>query len=232
MPNELKLAIIPARGGSKRIPGKNSKNFLGEPILSYSIKAAIESREFDEVMVSTDDQLIAKLALSYGAKVPFLRSSTNSNDKAIISDVLREVIAEYESMGTKFKYLCCIYPTAPFITSKKLQDSYEVMLKTKAGVVLPVVRFNYPVQRALLIDANDRVKLLQEEYRTTRSQDLPPIYHDAGQFLWLNVAAFKSSSQIFTDDVVPFVLNELEVQDIDTEEDWKIAEMKYQLIHA
>jgi len=229
MKNPNILAIIPARGGSKRIPGKNSKNFLGVPILSYSVKAAVESNLFDKVMVSTDDSKIAEIARSSGAEVPFLRSSKTSDHFATVSDVLLEVLHEYENLGIKYKYLCCIYPTAPFITSNKLRDSYEVMLKTDSKTVLSVVKFGYPIQRALIVGENRRLELIQPDHSSTRSQDLQPTYHDAGQFFWLDVEAFKSGHEIFNEAVEPYILSKLEVQDIDTEEDWQLAEMKYEL---
>jgi len=223
-----KIAIIPARGGSKRIPRKNIKDFLGKPIIAYSIEAAIQSELFDEVMVSTDDQEIAEISMKYGANVPFFRSKKNSNDMASTADVIKEVIEEYQKINKKFDYLCCIYPTAPFISSQKLQKSYSMLRRKKADSVIPVVAFSYPVQRSLQIK-DGVLSFICTENIIKRSQDLKPAYHDAGQFYWCDTNSFIKYKQIFMPKSLPFVLSESEVQDIDNEEDWKIAEMKYKI---
>ena len=145
------IAIITARGGSKRIPRKNIRDFCGNPIISYAIDAAINSNIFAEVMVSTDDNEIAKIALENGAQVPFYRSSRNSDDYSTTADVLIEVLSEYEKKGLKFDYLCCIYPTAPFVTSEKLKLALKKMINEKAEAIIPVVKFSYPPQRAFII---------------------------------------------------------------------------------
>ena len=223
------IAIITARGGSKRIPGKNVKPFLGYPIISYSIRAAKEAGCFEEIMVSTDDREIAEIAKSFGAKIPFFRSEKNSNDRAVLSDVLEEVIVEYSKIGRDFEYFCCMLPTAPFIFPKRLNDGLRILKETGADGVLPVVRFSYPVQRGFKIE-NGWLKMLHPEYINTMSRDLPSIYHDCGQFYWLKTKSFLEQKRIFTDKIVPMEIPESEAQDIDNEEDWKTAEAKYKTL--
>lgn len=221
------LAIITARGGSKRIPRKNIKNFLGKPILAYSIEAAVQSGIFDEVMVSTEDEEIAEIAKSYGAKVPFYRSEKTAGDFATTNDVLLEVIEEYEKRGQKFDVACCIYPTAPFVTSEKIKDAMEKLEVSDADTLIPVVQFSYPPQRAMVI----RDELLQFkylEYIDSRSQDLEKEYHDVGQFYCFKVESYKKNKKLMLGKILPYVVPEMEVQDIDTESDWQIAEIKYQ----
>jgi N-acylneuraminate cytidylyltransferase len=223
------VAIITARGGSKRIPRKNIKEFLGKPIIAYSITAALEAGCFDEVMVSTDDQEIAGVAQSYGAKVPFFRSAETSNDFSTTADVLVEVLREYQSRGQDFAYACCIYPTAPFVTPEKLKRGHELLLETGADTALPVVRFGYPIQRGLKIE-NGGLSMIWPEHLNSRSQDLMPAYHDSGQFYWLRVTKFLETRKLFAEHCVPIELPESEVQDIDTLEDWKVAEVKYRML--
>ncbi|RAJ33471.1 pseudaminic acid cytidylyltransferase [Pedobacter cryoconitis] len=220
------IAIITARGGSKRIPRKNVKDFLGYPIIKYSIDAALIAGCFDEIMVSTDDEDIASIALSLGATVPFMRSKENSNDFATTANVISEVLNEYKSLGHNFNYCCCIYPTAPFVTSEKLKTAYNKLLESGADSVVPVVSFGFPILRSFKID-NDLLKMNWPEYMNSRSQDLEPAYHDCGQFYFVKTEDFMRHKKLFTDRTVPFEMPESEVQDIDTEEDWKVAEIKY-----
>lgn len=223
------LAIITARGGSKRIPGKNIREFCGRPIICYSIRAAIESGCFDEVMVSTDDSRIAEVALKTGAKVPFLRSKDTADDCAVTSDVLKEVLYMYKNFGRLFDFGCCIYPTAPFVSAKIINEAMSLLVKDNADTVLPVVAYSFPPQRAIVI--KDGLAHMQfPEYLNKRSQDLEPIYHDSGQFYAFNVPAFLKSGKLMGERVIPVIMDDLMVQDIDNESDWKIAEMKYQLI--
>lgn len=223
--NGKKLAIITARGGSKRIPRKNIRDFCGKPILCYSIEAAFASRAFDEVMVSTDDAEIAEIARSAGADVPFLRSAKMAGDYASTDDVIMEVLKEYEKRGLLFWAFCCIYPTAPFLTGKRLKEAMD-LLET-ADSVIPVVPFSYPPQRGLIVDEQGFVKRQFPEYATARSQDLPKIYHDCGQFYACRTAPFIKAGTTDVEKLVPLVLPETEAQDIDTPQDWEIAESKY-----
>lgn len=224
------IAIITARGGSKRIPRKNIKEFCGKPILAYSIEAALQSEAFDTVMVSTDDREIADIAEKYGAEVPFFRSEATSNDYAVTSQVLTEVLEEYQKRGTYFDEVCCIYPTAPFITGERLKEAMKLLRETGADSVLPVVRFGFPPQRAVVAE-NGYLKYICPEHRNTRSQDLEPLYHDVGQFYCLNVERFLLQKTLVMEKTVPLILTEMEIQDIDTEEDWKLAELKFKLLH-
>ena len=221
------IAIITARGGSKRIPKKNIKDFCGKPIIAYSIEAAIESGLFDEVMVSTDSEEIADVAREYGASVPFMRSEKTSDDYATTNDVLREVITEYKKRGKEYDIVVCMYPTAPFITADKLKKAVALMDRDGVDGVTPVVRYSFPPQRAFVI-RDDLLYYQFPENKKKRSQDLEPIYHDCGQFYVMR------SDDIFRSDnaagSAPLIVSELEVQDIDNETDWKLAEMKYRLM--
>lgn len=220
------IAIITARGGSKRIPRKNIKHFCGKPIIAYSIEAALTSDLFEEVMVSTDDAEIAAIAKQYGAEVPFYRSTGNSDDYASTADVIKEVIGEYEKRGRSFEVVCCIYPTAPFITGEKLRNAYHTLGKT-VDAVIPVTRFSYPPQRAFIF-TDQKLQYKWPEYEKKRSQDLEPFYHDAGQFYFMKTDAFKAQNSLITKQIAPLIIPDIEVQDIDNEEDWQIAELKYQ----
>lgn len=227
------IAIITARKGSKRIHKKNIKPFLGEPIIKYSITAALQSGVFDTVMVSTDDEGIAELARSYGAEVPFFRSEKNSDDHAGTADVLIEVIEEFRKHGQYFDYLCGIYPTAPFITPEKLIRGMTLLTESDADVVLPIVCFSYPIQRSLKMivhDKEEKVEMFWPENYHARSQDLPPAYHDAGQFYCMKTESLLREKKLFCRDTRPLILSELEVQDIDNETDWKLAEIKYTML--
>ena len=221
------LAIIPARGGSKRIPRKNIKDFLGKPIIAYSIEAALQSGLYEEVMVSTDDEEIANIAKEYGAKVPFLRSAETANDFETTADVINEVLNCYEQMGQQFDTFTCIYSTAPFVSSERLKEAYT-MVKDDIYSVFTCVGYSYPIQRALHI-VDGKISMLQPEYLKSRSQDLEPTYHDAGQFYVCTVADFKKNNTLWGPNTAGLVLSELEVQDLDTLTDWQLAEIKYKL---
>jgi pseudaminic acid cytidylyltransferase len=225
------IAIITARGGSKRIPRKNIRDFAGHPIIKYSIDAAGAAGCFDEVMVSTDDKEIAVIAEKCGAKVPFMRSEATSNDFATTADVISEVISEYAKRGRDFKYACCIYPTAPFISPEKLRKGFDILETSSADSAVPVVRFGFPIQRAFKMESG-KVSMIWPENRDKRSQDLMPAYHDAGQFYWLRVESFLKKKALFTDSTMGIEIPESEVQDIDNEEDWKIAEFKYRVLRG
>lgn len=223
------LAVITARGGSKRIPRKNIQEFCGKPIIAYSIEAALQSGVFDTVMVSTDDEEIADIAVKYGAEVPFLRSEKTSNDFATTTDVLFEVLEEYEKRGEQFEMGCCIYPTAPFVTGEKLRKGVEMLRDSNADTLIPVVAFSYPPQRALVIREGQLV-FRQPEYLTSRSQDLEPQYHDAGQFYVFYTESYRKNGNLMLGKILPLVVPETEVQDIDNPTDWEIAEIKYRLM--
>jgi N-acylneuraminate cytidylyltransferase len=225
------LCIIPARGGSKRIPRKNIKSFRGKPIIAYSIEAALNSGLFEEVMISTDDKEIAQIGRKYGGKVPFLRSSKNADDFATTVDVLIEVLQNYEALGIKFENICCIYPTAPFITESKLTRAYEKLNKENLHAVFPVVPFGYPIQRALKVQ-QEKLKFFFPEFEKCRSQDLEKAYHDAGQFYFIKTQHLLKNRSIFSSNTGSIYLNEMEAQDIDTLTDWKLAEIKYELLQS
>lgn len=223
------VAIITARGGSKRIPRKNIKEFCGKPILAYSIEAALASGIFDTVMVSTDDEEIAEVAKRYGAEVPFYRSEKTANDYATTNDVLLEVLEEYEKRGEHFDLACCIYPTAPFVTAEKLKTAVEQLNGSDADTLIPVVSFSYPPQRAMIVK-DERLVFEYPQYLDSRSQDLEPHYHDVGQFYVFRTEAFKRNRKLMIGNILPMVISEMEVQDIDNQTDWEIAEMKYRLM--
>jgi|SRR5690606_30861974 len=224
-----KIAIIPARGGSKRIVGKNKKLFLGKPIISYSISSVINSEAFDEVMVSTDDEEIAAIAIENGASVPFMRSIKNANDSATLTDVLLEVIDEYKKIGKQFEMILCLLPTAPFVETSDITQAIKKINSEQFDAVFPVTEFSFPIQRALKIE-DGNVRMVSEKYMNTRSQDLPTRYHDAGQFYLLKTESFLNQKKIYMEKSGAIISSSLKVQDIDSETDWKIAEMKYKII--
>lgn len=225
------LAIIPARGGSKRIPRKNIKDFLGKPIIAYSIEAVLQSGLFDEVMVSTDDHEIAEIAKKHGAKVPFYRSVENANDYATTLAVIEEVVSKYKKdFNQEFDLVCCVYPTAPLIKVKHLSNGLELLKSNNFASVFPVVAFGYPVWRGVELVDGCKAEMVWPEYQNERSQDLRKVYHDAGQWYWLNMKQLKKS--IFSKNTGVVVLAQEEVQDIDTEDDWLIAQMKYEYLQS
>jgi N-acylneuraminate cytidylyltransferase len=223
------LAIIPARGGSKRIPRKNIKDFLGKPIIAYSIEAAIKSELFDEIMVSTDDKEIAEVALKYGAKVPFFRSSKNSDDHSRTMDVIHEVLGEYiQKLNMKFEHACCIYPTAPLIKIEHLKSGFNKLISEDFSSVFTAVEFSYPIWRGLSLNEDGTSNMIWPQHLNARSQDLPKAYHDAGQWYWFKPENLTESFFIGKPSI--FKLNEIEVQDIDNLSDWEIAELKYKML--
>lgn len=221
------ICIIPARGGSKRIPRKNIKEFLGKPIIAYSIEAALKSGLFDEVMVSTDDEEIATIAKQFGAKVPFLRSAETANDFATTADVLNEVLRMYRKRGQEFDQMCCFYATAPLVKSEDIVRAFERLNQSKLDCVYPVVQFSYPIWRCLDVAGDGQMHYHWPEFENCRSQDLPKEYHDTGTFY-----CYKIVNHSFSEDRVgAIIVDETFVQDIDTLTDWAIAEMKYKLLH-
>ena len=223
------IAIITARGGSKRIPGKNVKEFMGKPMLTYAIEAALEAGIFREVMVSTDDEEIARIAREAGAAVPFMRSEAASGDFATTDDVLMEVLQTYEKRGELFDYMACIYPTAPFVTAGKLREAMDILIEKDASGVMPVVRFSFPPQRGMAI-REGKLAYCYPENAMKRSQDLEPMYHDSGQFYCYHVARYRACRGDLPDGYLPIIVPETEVQDIDNPSDWELAEIKYRMM--
>jgi|SRR3990167_139745 len=227
----MNLAVIPARGGSKRIPRKNIRDFCGKPIIAYSIELALQSGLFDEVMVSTDDDEIAEISKKYGAKVPFMRSTKTADDFATTADVLFGVVSEYHARQFFPKYLCCLYPTAPLVSLDSLMAAFNKLLQNKdIDIILPVVRFSFPIQRALRFQ-EEKISFFNPEYILTRSQDLESAYHDAGQFYWARVKTFMERKSLFSEKTSGIVLSDYQVQDIDNISDWGLAELKYRLLY-
>lgn len=228
------LAIIPARGGSKRIPRKNIKNFLGMPVIYYSIEAALKSNLFDEVMVSTDDEEIAEISIKFGAKVPFIRSKINSDDFSGTGDVALEVLNFYSKIGKYFDYCCCIYAAAPLIQKKNLVEGFDLLKSSQYDVVLPICPFSSSIWRSYNLDTEQKclLKNFPENEVIKRSQDLPDAYFDAGQFYWFKTSQFfcLENKNVFGTKKGGIILNEIEAQDIDSIVDWEMALMKHQIL--
>ena len=224
-----KLAIIPARGGSKRIPKKNIKNFLGVPVISYAIKAAIESNAFEKIIVSTDCKEIAEISKKFGAEIPFFRSKQNSNDFASTDDVIQEVLEYYSNIGEDFEYACCIYPVNPFLKVDNINSGLVKLIDNNFDCVFSAVKYSYPIQRAFRIDQEKKIKMLNPKNYLKRSQDLSETFHDAAQFYWFKVSSFIKEKKLWTDNTSVIVIAESEVQDIDNKTDWEIAEIKFKI---
>jgi len=224
--NYRNLCIIPARGGSKRIPRKNIKDFLGKPIIAYSIELAKKSNLFDKIIVSTEDEEIANIAIHYGAEVPFFRSKKNSDDFATTLDVIQEVRLEYLSRGIIFDNICCIYPTAPLINFLDLIKGYNLLLKN-IDLVYPITPFSYPILRSVTLDNEGNIQMKWPEFAKSRSQDLEKFYHDCGQWYWYKNDALANNSFIAIKSIL---IDNIGVQDIDNEDDWEIAEIKFKRI--
>ena len=221
-----RLVIIPARGGSKRIPKENIKMFNGKPIISYVIDTVKKSSLFDEVMVSTDNIEIAEVAKKHGALVPFLRSSKNANDHSTLTDAILEVIESYMDQGRNFDQICCILPTAVLITLDKIEETYQKLINNNYSTVVPVIKYAYPIQRSLKV-IDGLLKLREEKYINTRSQDLENHFHDSGQFYWLNTESFLREKKVFNGNTGYVELKEYEAQDVDTMNDWTMLQLKY-----
>ena len=226
----MKVAIIPSRGGSKRIPRKNIKLFHGKPIIAYSIEAALNSGLFNDVIVSTDDEEIAEIAIKYGAKVPFYRSKKNSDDFATTFDVLEEVYQYYLKKGETINTIFCIYPCAAFTTEEKLTLSYKLFNENNFDSLIPIIEYSFPIQKALKIEKNN-VAYSNPEFALKRSQDLEKRYHDAGQFYWMDAQTIMNKKTVLTENTGFYIISDLEAHDIDTVLDWKLAELKYKLMH-
>lgn len=227
----MKIAVIPARGGSKRIPRKNIKDFCGKPIIAYSIEAAKQSQLFDRIIVSTDDPEIAQVAVDLGADVPFLRPLELSDDYTGTNAVIKHAIQWFNNQGDVVQYACCIYATAPFIKPDYLCNAFEALLTSDASFVFSVTSFPFPIQRAIRINKAGRVEAFYPEYISSRSQDLEEAYHDAGQFSWGRAEAFLNDTVPFSQASIPIVLPRYLVQDIDTLEDWTRAELMHKAWH-
>jgi pseudaminic acid cytidylyltransferase len=225
----MKVAVIPARGGSKRIPRKNIKSFCGKPIISYSIEAAINSKCFDRVIVSTDDEEIALISKSFGAEVPFMRPKDFADDHTGTNTVVKQVIEQLAKDGCDVSYVCCIYPTAPFILSRYILDGFEKLFKTNKIFTMSVTTYPFPVQRSLSLK-NNAIEPNWPKYILERSQDLEELYHDAGQFYWGTSKAFTDEESFFAGCCAPIILPRYLVQDIDTIEDWNQAELMYKAL--
>ena len=223
----MRLCVIPARGGSKRIPRKNIKEFCGKPMISYSISAAVDSGLFDKVVVSTDDEEIASVAKRYGAEVPFMRPAQLADDYAGTTAVVAHAIEWQHSHGEVASKVCCLYATAPFVQATDLQMGFDILESSGAEYAFSVTSYAFPIQRAICITQNQRVEMFQPEHFNTRSQDLEEAWHDAGQFYWGNGSAWLEGTAIFSSDAAPVILPRHRVQDIDTPEDWIRAELMF-----
>ena len=226
----MNIAIIPARGGSKRIPRKNIKAFHGKPMIAYSIEAAVNSQCFDKIIVSTDDAAIAEVAIKHGAEVPFMRPADISDDYATTLDVIPHAIEFTESQGWAVKNVCCIYATAPFLTHEFIQKGLVELTSAKIDYAFSATSFPFPIQRALKLRDEQRVEMFQPEHLNTRSQDLEEAYHDAGQFYWGTKSAFLQRKPFFSPQSKAVLLPRKRVQDIDTNEDWELAEALYKAL--
>ena len=232
MINNKVVAIIPARGGSKRIPNKNIKLFSGQPIISYSIRVAQETGLFDRVIVSTDSLEIAATAREYGAEAPFLRPAELANDFASTAEVVCHAIEWLAREEMQPEFICCIYATAPFIQASYLKQGYDKLVSSDATSVFSITKYPYPIYRSLKITEKGGIEMIWPEYENFRSQDLPKAYHDAGQFYWANTNKFMKGKALFAKDSLPVILPRYLVQDIDTAEDWETAEMMFATMKA
>jgi pseudaminic acid cytidylyltransferase len=224
------IAIIPARGGSKRIPHKNIKSFCGKPIIAYSIQAAKASGLFDRIIVTTDDEEIANVARSYGAEIPFMRPKELSDDHTATIPVIAHAIQTLQDQGTIIDAACCIYATAPFVRAEDINSAYAMMISHNKSYAFPITTFPFPIFRAIKRDETGNIEMFWPEHFATRSQDLSEAYHDAGQFYWGKVDAWLSGTPIFSKAATTVVLPRHQVQDIDTPEDWLQAELMFKAI--
>ncbi|MFK4500874.1 pseudaminic acid cytidylyltransferase [Bradyrhizobium japonicum] len=227
----MKIAVIPARGGSKRIPRKNIRPFCGKPIIAYSIEAAQASGLFDEIIVSTDDAEIAEVARQFGATAPFVRPKEISDDHTGTAAVVKHAVTWFIERGDDVTHVCCIYATAPLIEARFLREAHDALTSSDAAFAFSVTSYAFPIQRALRMTPAARVDPFHPEHRLTRSQDLEPAYHDAGQFYWGTAAAFLEDVPIFSERSVGVVLPRHLVQDIDTVEDWEQAEYMFRAVN-
>ena len=221
------ICVIPARGGSKGVSKKNIRPIMGKPLIAYTIESALKSKIFSHVIVSTEDPKIASISKKYGAEVPFMRPKKLADDYTGTSLVVKNVIKTLQDKGEDISYVCCIYATAPFIDYKYILKAYKQLINSPKHYVFSATTYSFPVQRSFVIDKNNVIKNLFPEKILNRSQDLQEVYHDAGQFYWGLSSAFLNDVQIFSDHSSPIILPRYLVQDIDTIEDWKQAELMY-----
>lgn len=227
------LCVIPARGGSRRIPRKNVRTFCGRPMIAWSIGAARESGLFDRVIVSTDDAEIAGVARSCGADVPFVRPAELADDHTPVVAVVRHAIGAIEAASGPVERACCVYATAPFLTAETLRRGLEALqADATLEFAFGVTRFEFPIFRAVSLDDTGLVRMFWPEHELTRSQDLPPAYHDAGQFVWGTRAAWSTRDRVFSSRTRGVVMPGALVQDIDTEADWELAVRKFQALNG
>ena len=226
------ISVIPARAGSKRIPKKNIRSFLGKPIISYSIEAAKATKLFDRIIVSTDSQEIADIALTFGAEAPFIRPKELADDFVGTDEVIIHALNWLIKHGENVRYVCCIYATAPFIKPEYIKKGYESLIKEKATSAVSVTTYSYPIYRSLILDERGRLRMQWPEYIKTRSQDLPVVYHDAGQFYWADVKKYLVDKSFWSNDTLPIIIPRYLVQDIDIEEDWQRAELMYKALNT
>jgi pseudaminic acid cytidylyltransferase len=226
----MRLAVIPARGGSKRIPRKNIKSFGGLPIIAWSINAALQSRCFDRIIVSTDDDEIAQVAQTYGAEAPFVRPPELSDDHIGTVPVISHAIAWQNANGQQVNEACCIYATAPFVQPQDLQRGLRILQRSDCDYAFAVASFVFPIQRAVRITPKQRIEMFQPEYFSARSQDLEEAWHDAGQFYWGKSNAWLAMKPVFCSNAAPVILPRYRVQDIDTPEDWERAELLFRVM--
>jgi len=219
----MRVAVIPARGGSKRIPRKNIRNFCGKPMLAWSIEAALKSGCIDRVIVSTDDPEIASIAREHGADVPFMRPANLADDYAGTTAVVQHAVQWLISRGVDVSETCCLYATAPFVTAEDLRRGLDLLVQSGASYAFSVTTYSFPIQRALKLTEAGRIAMFHSEHADTRSQDLEEAYHDAGQFYWGTRQAWLAAAAIYADHSVPVMLPRYRVQDIDTPEDWERA---------
>lgn len=226
----MKIALIPARGGSKRIPGKNIKFFHGKPIIAYSIEAARLSGVFDRIIVSTDSKEIAAVANEFGAEIPFIRPAEIADDFAITADVVKHGLEWLRQHDFAVEHICCLYATAPFASGEKIREGYELLVANRVSSVFPVASYPDSILRGLQIAEDGHLEMIWPEHELTRSNDLVEAYHDAGQFYWLDAQTFMETNKIYGKDALPLILPRYLVQDIDTPEDWQLAELMYEVL--